>query len=445
MLVAVWRVRLGRVTLYLLDTDLEENAPWDRELSARLYGGDRETRVQQEIILGIGGVRALKALGYTPGVFHLNEGHAAFVVLQRIRDLIEQGASFDVALDEIRAIDGVHDAHAGAGRARRVPVLDWSRSTWPAAGARSASNRDRFLALGAYDNGGGRAVQHDRARAALGRRASTPSASCTARSRARCGRRCGPASAMPTVRSPSVTNGVHVPDVDRRRARRALLRPPRDATGSSGTTTRRCGTACSRFRTTSCGRCGRRCAATSSRSCASAPGSAGRVERVGTPRVVAAGTLLEPETLTIGFARRFAGYKRPELIFHDPERLARILNAAERPVQIIFAGKAHPADDIGKHHLQRVYRRALDPMFGGRVAFVDDYDLHVAHFLVQGCDVWLNNPRKPLEASGTSGMKAAINGVPHLSIGDGWWAEGFNGDERLADRRRRRPRATRRG
>jgi starch phosphorylase len=150
-------------------------------------------------------------------------------------------------------------------------------------------------------------------------------------------------------------------------------------------------------------------------------------ERVGIPRVVAAGPLLAPDALTIGFARRFAGYKRPELIFHDPERLARILNAAGRPVQIIFAGKAHPADDIGKHHLQQVYRHALDPLFGGRVAFVDDYDLHVAHFLVQGCDVWLNNPRKPLEASGTSGMKAAINGAPHLSIGDGWWAEGFNG------------------
>jgi len=145
------------------------------------------------------------------------------------------------------------------------------------------------------------------------------------------------------------------------------------------------------------------------------------------PRVVAAGTLLEPEALTIGFARRFTGYKRPELVFHDAERLSRILNAAGRPVQIIFAGKSHPADDIGKHHLQHVYRHALEPLFGGRVAFVDDYDLHVAHFLVQGCDVWLNNPRKPLEASGTSGMKAAINGVPHLSIGDGWWAEGFTG------------------
>jgi len=150
-------------------------------------------------------------------------------------------------------------------------------------------------------------------------------------------------------------------------------------------------------------------------------------ERAGAAGVVAAGTLLESNCLTIGFARRFADYKRPELVFHDAERLARILNAAGRPVQIIFAGKAHPADEIGKRHMQQVYRRALDPLFGGRVAFVDDYDLHVAHFLVQGCDIWLNNPRKPLEASGTSGMKAAMNGVPHLSIGDGWWAEGFTG------------------
>ncbi len=135
-----------------------------------------------------------------------------------------------------------------------------------------------------------------------------------------------------------------------------------------------------------------------------------------------------PNTLTIGFARRFTGYKRPELIFSDPDRLARILTASGRAVQLVFAGKAHPADDAGKHHLQQIYRRALDPKFGGRIAFVDDYDLHVAHFLVQGCDVWMNNPRKPLEASGTSGMKAAINGTPHMSIGDGWWAEGFTGE-----------------
>ena len=205
----------------------------------------------------------------------------------------------------------------------------------------------------------------------------------------------------------SVTNGVHVPTwiaADLADLFAPLSRAP---TGSSATTTRRSGTACWRSPTTSCGRCGRRCGATCSRSSASARGSAGPTSASARRASSPPGTLLDPDALTIGFARRFAGYKRPELIFHDPERLARILNAAGRPVQIIFAGKSHPADDIGKHHLQRVYRRALDPLFGGRVAFVDDYDLHVAHFLVQGCDVWLNNPRKPLEASGTSGMKAA--------------------------------------
>ena len=134
-----------------------------------------------------------------------------------------------------------------------------------------------------------------------------------------------------------------------------------------------------------------------------------------------------PGALTIGYARRFTAYKRPELIFHDPDRLVRILNRVDRPVQIVFAGKAHPADEPAKRHLQQVFGRCLDPMFGGRLAFIDDYDLRVAHYLVHGCDVWLNTPRKPLEASGTSGMKAALNGVPHLSIGDGWWAEGYNG------------------
>jgi glycogen phosphorylase len=151
-------------------------------------------------------------------------------------------------------------------------------------------------------------------------------------------------------------------------------------------------------------------------------------EDISTARVVAGGTLLDPHALTIGFARRMTAYKRPELIFSDPDRLARLLNDPKRPVQIVFAGKAHPADEAGKHALQGIYRRSLDPRFAGRIAFVDDYDLHVAHFLVQGCDVWLNTPRKPMEASGTSGMKAAANGVLNVSIGDGWWAEGYTGD-----------------
>ena len=424
VLVAVWRVRLGRVKLYLLDTDLEENAPWDRELSARLYGGDRETRIQQEIILGIGGVRALKALGSDPAVFHLNEGHAAFVVLQRIRDAIEQGSSFEQALEEIRAttVFTTHTPVAAGHDAFPFHLVEKHLAgCWGTLGA----NRDRFLALGSYDSGGGPLFNMT----ALALR-SAERVNAVSRLHAEVTRSMWtpiwPGAAEHERPVEALTNGVHlgtwlsadlfdlfteylgstwtdrhddpelwngilaIPDAElwsvRQALRRYLFAFMRERMRQRWT-----------------------------------------VEHVSTPRVVAGGTLLAPDALTIGFARRFTGYKRAELIFHDAERLARILNAIERPVQIIFAGKSHPADDIGKHNLQRVYKRALDPLFGGRVAFVDDYDLHVAHFLVQGCDVWLNNPRKPMEASGTSGMKAALNGVPHLSIGDGWWAEGFDG------------------
>ena len=424
VLVEVWRVLLGRVTLYLLDTSLEENAPWDRELSARLYGGDRETRIQQEIILGIGGVRALKALGIEPGVFHLNEGHAGFVVLQRIRDLIEHGSSFDEAVAEIRKttmftthtpVPAGHDAFPFSLVERHLA------GAWGTLG----EHRDRFLQLGAYDNGGG--MQFNMTALAIRSAGSTNAVSelhgqVTRAMFAPMWPELAEADRPVTY----VTNGVHVPTwiaadmgdlftrylgagwIDRHddpSMWEGILAIPDEELWTVRQSLRRYVFTFMRERAR----------------------QRWVEEHVGIPRVVAAGVLLEPEALTLGFARRFTGYKRPELVFHDPERLARILNAAGRPVQIIFAGKSHPADDIGKHHLQRVYKRALDPQFGGRIAFVDDYDLHVAHFLVQGCDVWLNNPRKPLEASGTSGMKAAINGVPHLSIGDGWWAEGFTG------------------
>jgi starch phosphorylase len=424
VLVAVWKVRLGRVTLYLLDTDLEENAPWDRELSARLYGGDRETRVQQEIVLGIGGVRILKALGLSPAVFHLNEGHAAFVVLQRIRDAVDEGASFDAALETVRQstvftthtpVPAGHDAFSFSQVERHLA------GCWGALGP----NRDRFLALGSHDGGAG--PQFNMTALAMRSAGAINAVSQLHGEVTRdMWRSMWPDLSAADRPVTSVTNGVHVPTwIAADMARlfethlgadwferhddialwEAILTIPDEALWSVRQGLRRYLFAFMRERAR----------------------DRWTVEHVGTPRVVAAGTLLDPDSLTIGFARRFAGYKRSELIFHDAERLAGILNAPGRPVQIIFAGKAHPADEIGKNHLQHIYRRALEPLFGGRVAFVDDYDLHVAHFLAQGCDVWLNNPRKPLEASGTSGMKAAINGVPHLSIGDGWWAEGFNG------------------
>jgi len=424
VLVAVWKVRLGRVKLYLLDTDLEENAPWDRELSARLYGGDRETRIQQEIILGIGGVRTLKALGVTPGAFHLNEGHAGFVVLQRIRDLVEQGASFDDALEQTRqtTIFTTHTPVPAGHDAFPFHLVEKHLAgCWGTLGA----DRDRVMALGAYDNGAG--PQFNMTALAIRTSGSTNAVSQLHGEVTRAMfAPMWPELAEADRPVTAVTNGVHVPTwiaadlvtlfsrylapdwLDRHDDPDlwdGVLAIPDEELWRVRSSLRRYLFAFVRERAR----------------------TRWIVEHVGIPRVVAAGTLLDPDVLTLGFARRFTGYKRPELVFHDPERLARILNAAGRPVQIIFAGKSHPADDIGKHHLQRVYKRALDPLFGGRIAFVDDYDLHVAHFLAQGCDVWLNNPRKPLEASGTSGMKAAINGVPHLSIGDGWWAEGYTG------------------
>jgi glycogen phosphorylase len=425
VLVSVWRVRLGRVKLYLLDTDLEENAPWDRELTARLYGGDRETRVQQEIVLGVGGVRALKAMGSQPAVWHLNEGHAAFVVLQRIRDLIEGGSSFDEALEEVRRTT-VFTTHTPVPAGHDAFPFNLVETHLAGCWGTLGSYRDRFMQLGEYDNGAGPQFNMTALalRTANGVNAVSQLHGVVTREM------WGPIwPGLPEDKRPvrAITNGIHMPTwlsnemahlfdehlpgdwrerQDDPEIWQRVSEIPDEELWAARTALRNYLFAFIRERAR----------------------NRWRDEQVSAARVVAAGTLLDPNALTIGFARRFTGYKRPELIFHNPDRLREILNAPRRPVQIVFAGKAHPADETGKHHLQQVYRRAMDPAFGGRVAFVDDYDLHVAHFLVQGCDVWLNNPRKPLEASGTSGMKASLNGVPHFSIGDGWWAEGFTGD-----------------
>jgi len=425
VLAAVWRVRVGRVKLYLLDTDHEENAPWDRELSARLYGGDRETRIQQEIILGIGGVRVLKAIGHQPAVYHLNEGHAAFAVLQRIRDLCEAGWTFEHALEEVRRTT-VFTTHTPVAAGHDAFPFHLVETHLAGAWGDLGGYREKFLALGHHDNGGGPMFNMT----ALAMRTSG-AVNGVSKLHGEVTKQMWqpiwpdrPADQLPVG---FITNGVHVPTwissemsgllekhlgahwldhhddpaiVDR------VMQIPDEELWAARQALRAFLFNFIRERVR----------------------TRWMVESVPAPRIAAAGTMFDSNTLTIGFARRFTGYKRPELIFLDADRLARILTAPGRAVQLVFAGKAHPADDVGKHHLQQIYRRALDPKFGGRIGFVDDYDLHVAHFLTQGCDVWLNNPRKPLEASGTSGMKAAINGTPHMSIGDGWWAEGFTGD-----------------
>lgn len=424
VLAQVWQVRLGGISLYLLDTDVEENAPWDRELSARLYGGDRETRLQQEVILGIGGVRLLTQLGIQPAVCHLNEGHAAFVVLQRLNDLCEAGLTYEAALAEVRRttvftthtpVPAGHDAFTFA------QVETHLAGAWGAL----APHREHLLRLGLYDNGSG------------------PMFNMTALALRTAGAVNGVSQLhgqvtremwqpiwpdLPVERLPvrAITNGVHVPtwmssEMDGLLSRH-LGTDWRDQHDDPALLDRVLGIPNGELWEVREQLRGYLFHFIRERTRQRWAG-----EQVSAARVVAGGPMLDRRVLTIGFARRFTGYKRPELIFSDPDRLARILSAPGRAVQIVFAGKAHPADEAGKRHLQHIYFRALDPRFGGRIAFVDDYDLHVAHFLVQGCDVWLNTPRKPLEASGTSGLKAALNGTPHLSIGDGWWAEGFTG------------------
>ncbi|MEO8680194.1 MAG: alpha-glucan family phosphorylase [Vicinamibacterales bacterium] len=425
VLAAVWRVRLGRVRLFLLDTDLAENAPWDRELSARLYGGDRETRIQQEIILGIGGVRALRALGIKPTVWHLNEGHAAFVALQRIRELLEKGESFAGALQTVRQ-STVFTTHTPVPAGHDAFPFHLVEKHLAGSWGEIGQHRQDFLALGEYDNGTS-GSQFNMTALALRTAAHINGVSAlhgeVTRSMWRPMWPDTPADQLP-IRS--ITNGVHVPtwmagavlkmldrhlgpgwldQVDDPALWERLNDVPDTEIWEMRQELRSDLFAFMRERMR----------------------QRWSVEHVNSVRIVAGGSMLDPDVLTIGYARRFAAYKRPELLFHDPDRLCKILNSTDRPVQIVFAGKAHPADEPAKHHLQQVFKRALDPVFGGRLAFIDDYDMHVAHYLVHGCDVWLNNPRKPLEASGTSGMKASMNGVPHLSIGDGWWAEGFNG------------------
>ncbi|HYV86289.1 MAG TPA: alpha-glucan family phosphorylase [Patescibacteria group bacterium] len=422
--VQVSAVRVGRVLLYLMDTDLESNPPWERELTARLYGGDQETRLLQEILLGIGGVRILRALGLRPGIWHANEGHAALMMVERVREQVEAGATFDQAVEQVRR-QSVFTTHtpvpAGHDAFPFFLMEKYLATYWPTLGL----DRDRFLALGAHEQTSGSAFNMSALAFRLSGRHSAVSVRHAEVSR----RMWAPLwPGTPVERAPitAVTNGVHVaswvaPEID------ALFRahvaadwlehhdedalwervdriPDRELWDTHGRLKLRL----HRFLRE---RARRRF--TDGRSAA--------------PRVVSSGALFDADALTLGFARRFATYKRATLLFRHPARLAALLNDPRRPIQIVFAGKAHPADQPGRRMLETVHRAATDPAYGGRVAFVEDYGIHSAQHLVQGVDVWLNTPRPPLEASGTSGQKAALNGVPNLSILDGWWVEGHDG------------------
>ncbi|HEU5050469.1 MAG TPA: alpha-glucan family phosphorylase, partial [Gemmatimonadales bacterium] len=408
--VGAWRIRVGIVPVYLLDTDFDANHPDDRGLLGQLYAGGPDLRIRQEWLLGVGGVRVLRALGIDPAGWHANEGHAAFMLIERLRELIAGGMDYEAAVAAVRG-SSVFTTHtpvpAGHDFFSFDEVAACAGPVWEAMGI----DRDRFMRIGQHP------AEHGIFHMTIAAIRLSGSVNGVSRRHGQVSRTIWevlwPGREADAIPIGHITNGVHLetwmaapivrllddllgPDWQHRpddprmwdqvlrldpehlwnahvELKQILLRLMREH---------------ARWRFSSRWR--------------------------EAAHVVGAGTLLDPEVLTIGFARRFATYKRANLVFHDMDRLRRLLVNRQRPVQIVFAGKAHPADEPGKAVLQEVYQFTRDPSFEGRVAFLEDYDMHVAHLLVQGVDLWLNLPRVPMEASGTSGMKASLNGVPQL-------------------------------
>jgi glycogen phosphorylase len=420
----VWLVHVGRVPLYLLDTNLEDNRPEDRDITDQLYGGDHEMRIRQEIMLGIGGIRALEALGLRPAVCHMNEGHSAFLALERIKLLMSQ---HQVAFAEAREA-----ATAGNVFTTHTPVpagIDWFHPDlvdryfahyYPALGL----SRHEFLGLGRMNPDDPNAYF---CMAVLAMRLANRTNGVShlhARVSRQMWQEVWPQVPLDEVPILTVTNGIHprswishdMADLfDRYLGPRWIERPADQTIWQRvvpipdeelwRTHERR------RERLVAFAR--RRLRAQLEQR-GSRPSEISHAEEV-----------LDPEALTIGFARRFATYKRATLLFHDVERLARIVGDRSRPVQLIFAGKAHPRDNPGKDLIRQIIHHARRPEFRNRIVFIEDYDMTVGRYLVQGVDIWLNTPRRPHEASGTSGMKATANGGLNLSVLDGWWDEGF--------------------
>jgi len=422
-----WLVNVGRAQLLLLDADIARNQPGDRQLTAQLYGGDRDTRMAQEIILGLGGVRALRALGVAPTVWHLNEGHAAFVLFERLAEFMQkQKLTFEHAAEVVAAntVFTTHTPVAAGNEAFSLPLMDKYFRRFAAQnkiellrllhlGVQTEKSGYKFfsmtvLALRLSSGSNGVSQLHGKVSRAMWQHLWPD---------------------MPAAESPitSITNGVHAetwmaPEMAELFTRhlgknwRAHLsdanfwRQVETIPDEELWRVRR------HQKTCLIDFVRQRLAQQLKRQGASAQ------------KTKTAGQVLKPETLTIGFARRFASYKRADLIFSDVKRLERLVNHAKYPVQIIFAGKAHPQDREGQAILQRVYQMSQRPALRDKVILLEDYDMNVGRHLVQGVDVWLNNPRRPMEASGTSGQKVPLNGGINCSILDGWWDEGYNGD-----------------
>jgi len=420
----IWKVQVGRVPLYLMDTDIPQNEPGDRELTTRLYLSDPDRRISQEIVLGIGGVRVLRTLGIQPAVWHMNEGHSAFLGLERLRELVESDQPFEEALREIRA-STIFTTHtpvpAGTDMFPQWLIERYFGHYWDKLGLDQVG----FMDLARQDHHAGAVFNMGILAIRLSGQHNAVSELHRDVSR-KMWRFLWPDRAEDEVPFESVTNGIHTltwlagrlkrlydeylgPDwverIDDPTVWDGVMDIPDEALWSVRKHLKRKLMSLIRER-------------------ARQRWIAGNYHPV---QAVAAGVMLDPAALTIGFARRFATYKRAHLLLRDVERLREIVNVPDRPVQFVFAGKAHPADDPAKHLVQSVYRTLKQAEFGGRIAFIEDYDINVARHLVQGVDVWLNTPRRPHEASGTSGQKAAVNGVLNFGVLDGWWREGYNG------------------
>jgi len=427
VMLRVWRIQVGRVPLYLLDSNIPQNRPEDRGITSQLYGGDQNTRIQQEIVLGIGGIRALWALGHQPTVCHMNEGHAAFVGLERIRALTqEKKLDFATALEVVKAgtCFTTHTPVPAGNDAFPPAMIDQYLGGYI---QQLGIDRQQFFALGRqHPTNDGEPFGMTVLAIKLANTSNGVSKLHGSVSR-KMWQEIWPT--LPTAEVPigSITNGVHTrtwmaPEMgqlfERYLGVQWTEKPADFAVWKrvSHIPDEELWRTHERRRERLIALCRARLKA--------------QLRRRGAPpsEVAAADEVLDPEALTIGFARRFATYKRGDLVFRDPDRLTALLNDAKRPVQFVFAGKAHPKDNGGKELISRVVQLSRQPEFRRRVVFIEDYDMNVARYLVQGVDVWLNNPRRPLEASGTSGMKVAVNGGLNMSILDGWWVEGYDGD-----------------
>jgi starch phosphorylase len=417
---AVWVVEVGRVPLLLLDTDIPENGAADRPITHILYVRGREMRLHQEIVLGVGGTRALRALGIRPSVWHLNEGHSALMLVERACELTADGTPMDEALEIVRrnAVFTIHTPVSAGNERFDADLL--RRLVTPTVEGRGLG-MERLLELGRGVDGD--ATQFDMTAFTLrltnGANAVSKLHAATANT-----------TWDPILRDDikAVTNGVHTPTWVGTPVRELFEDIGADLdTMSDENAKKRFWDRVSQIPDK------RLWSAHQRQKLEFAHFARGRLRRQLARHGEAPDTLdalaqaLDPDLLTIGFARRFATYKRAALLFLDEERLARLIFDADRPVQIVFAGKAHPADRPGQRVIQDIFVRSRSARLKGRVFVIEDYDIRVARFMVRGVDLWLNNPRRPLEASGTSGMKAAANGVVNCSVLDGWWDEAYDG------------------